>query len=122
MFKALYSNRFTNLKTKIIIYKSLLKPIWIYGLQLWPKSQIPTKFKHSKIFHSVRSQMRLFFVSNHTFHTDLHIKTINEEAKTFYSRFHLKLSNHSSKIFLSQPFLKILNIGRKKHGVMSFFN
>lgn len=28
-------NNKTNLKTKLLIYKTLLKPIWTYGIQLW---------------------------------------------------------------------------------------
>lgn len=31
----LSKNKFTSLKIKLLIYKTLLKPIWTYGLQLW---------------------------------------------------------------------------------------
>jgi len=31
----LSKNKLTKLETKLLIHKSLLKPIWIYGLQLW---------------------------------------------------------------------------------------
>uniref|UniRef100_A0A2S2Q1W5 Putative RNA-directed DNA polymerase n=1 Tax=Sipha flava TaxID=143950 RepID=A0A2S2Q1W5_9HEMI len=96
ILKSLYSNQFTNLKTKIIIYKSLLKPIWTYGLQLWGAAK---KSNTNKIQTFQNITLRKitnapYFVSNHTLHNDLHIKTINEEAKTFYNKFHLKLSNH----------------------------
>jgi len=36
MLKIILSkNKFTGIKTKLLIYKILLKPIWTYGLQLW---------------------------------------------------------------------------------------
>jgi len=36
MLKTLITNNeYTNLKTKFQIYKSLIKPMWTYGLQLW---------------------------------------------------------------------------------------
>lgn len=31
----LVNNKYTNLNTKLLIYKSLIKPIWTYGIQLW---------------------------------------------------------------------------------------
>lgn len=106
ILKSLYSNQFTNLKTKITIYKSLLKPIWIYGIQLWGAAK---KSNTNKIQTFQNISLRKitnapYFVSNHTLHNDLHIKTINEEAKSFYNRFHLKLLNHFN------PLIKGLSI------------
>jgi hypothetical protein len=93
LLKLLYSNQFTYLKTKIKIYKSLLKPIWTNKLQLWGAAK---KSNTNKIqtFQNISLRKIIsapYFVSNHMLHNDLHIKTINEEAKTFYNRFHLKL-------------------------------
>jgi len=39
----LSKNNLTNLKTKLLIYKTLLKPIWTYGLQLWGSAKKQTK-------------------------------------------------------------------------------
>lgn len=46
------NNKYTNIKTKLLIYKSLIKPIWIYGIQLWGdvRNLTSTRFKLFKIF------------------------------------------------------------------------
>jgi len=38
------------------------------------------------------------YVSNHTLHTDLKLKTVNDEAKIFYKRFHYRLNNHPNQL------------------------
>jgi hypothetical protein len=35
----IYNNKFTHTSTKLLIYKSLLKPMWTYGLQLWENAK-----------------------------------------------------------------------------------
>lgn len=46
----LSKKKFATLKTKLLIYKSLLKYMWIYRIQLWGSAKkLKTKFRHSKI-------------------------------------------------------------------------
>jgi len=33
--KIMNNNKFTIINTKLLIYKSLIKPVWTYGIQLW---------------------------------------------------------------------------------------
>uniref|UniRef100_A0A2S2Q700 RNA-directed DNA polymerase from mobile element jockey n=1 Tax=Sipha flava TaxID=143950 RepID=A0A2S2Q700_9HEMI len=35
LLKTLLTNKLTKLNIKLLIYKSLIKPMWTYGLQLW---------------------------------------------------------------------------------------
>jgi len=102
----LSKNKFSSLKTKLQIYKSLLKPIWTYGIQLWGSAK---KSNLNKIQAFQNITLRKItnappFVSNMTLHKDLGIKTVEEEAAIFYKRFYNKLENHEN------PLIKGLHI------------
>jgi hypothetical protein len=130
MLKSLHENRFTNLKTKIIIYKSLLKSIWTYGLQLCGATRKSNTNKIQTIqnilFRKITNAS--LFVSNHnsnhTLHNDLHIKRLMKKLKLskidFTSNFRIT-TIHSSKIFPFQPFLEIFNVGWKEHDAVTFY-
>jgi len=85
-----------SLKTKIHIYNLLLKPIWLYGIQLWGTAKI-SNTKKIQVFQS--KILRLItnappYISNHTLHTDLHIPKVTDTAKLYYSKFRNRLQNH----------------------------
>jgi len=95
----LSNNNFTSIKTKLLIYKTLLKPLWTYGLQLWGNAK-KTNILKIQTFQNIALRKIMNappYVSNHTLHTDTKLKTINDEAKTFYKRFHSKLNNHPNE-------------------------
>ena len=90
----------TAIKTKLLIYKTLLKPLWSYGLQLWGNAK-KTNILKIQTFQNIALRKIINappFVSNHTLHTDLKLNTINDEAKTFYKRFHYRLTNHPNQL------------------------
>jgi hypothetical protein len=65
---------------KLLIYKTILKPIWTYGIELWDCSK-PSNTKVLQTFQSkmLRSITKApWFVSNQTLHADLAIPFINE--------------------------------------------
>ncbi|VVC41929.1 Reverse transcriptase domain [Cinara cedri] len=95
----------TDLKTKLLLYKTLLKPIWLYGIQLWGAAKKSNTYK-IQAFQSTSLQMITGappYVSNHTLHLDLKILTIHEEAKNAYRLFRAHLTNHSN------PLIRALN-------------
>ncbi|KAL4130849.1 hypothetical protein QTP88_008228 [Uroleucon formosanum] len=54
--KPLISNKHTKLNTKLLIYKSLIKPMWTYGLQLWGNAKIfcaPMQKKFDALFRGL---------------------------------------------------------------------
>jgi len=82
----LVNNKHTNLKTKLQMYKSLIKPIWTYGLQLWGNAK-KSKVNRIQAFQNIALRKLTnspSYVSNHTLHADLKIKTVKEEAITYY--------------------------------------
>jgi hypothetical protein len=97
----LTNNKYTSIRTKLLnIYKILLKPLWTYGLQLWgyvKKSNI-LKIQTFQNIALKKLTNDPPYVSNHTLHSDLKLKTINDEAKIFYKRFHSHLNNHPNPL------------------------
>jgi len=94
------NNKHSKLNIKLLIYKSLLKPIWTYGLQLWGNAKISNLNKIQRFQNKVLRKITNspLYVSNHSLHKDLHIKTIQEEAKNYYKRFHQRLNSHPNKL------------------------
>ena len=94
-----------SLKTKILLYKTLLMPIWTYGIQLWGAAK---KSNTNKIQTFQSITLRIItnapaYVSNHTLHTDLVINTVDETSKILYKRFRARLENHKN------PLISVLN-------------
>lgn len=89
LLKTLLTNKHTKLNIKLRIYKSLIKPMWTYGLQLWGNAKKlnlnKIQITQNKILRSITNAPP--YVSNFAIHSDLKIKTIHEEVKTFYNRF-----------------------------------
>lgn len=87
-----------SLENKIILYKTILKPVWTYGLQLWGT----TSNSNIEILQRYQSKtLRLitdapWFIKNTNIHSDLRIPTIKEEIKNFSERYLERLSNHSN--------------------------
>ena len=103
------NNKHSKLNIKLLIYKSLLKPIWTYGLQLWGKAKISNLNKIQRFQNMTLRKITnsLSYVSNHTLHKDLHIKTIHEEANNYYKRFHLRLNTHPNALIKNLAALTI---------------
>ena len=84
------------LHTKLNLYKTLLKPIWMYGIQIWgsaKKSHInKIQITQNKLFRLITKAP--FYVSNQTLHSDLKMNTVIETATKSYSRYHNSLFDH----------------------------
>lgn len=96
MLKHLIGNKVTHINIKLLMYKSLLKPIWTYGLQLWGNAK---KSNLNKIQAFQNMKLRKIAnssscISNHTLHKDYNLKTIHDEAKCFFRKFNHRLSTH----------------------------
>jgi len=67
-------------ENKIIIYKTVLKPVWTYGIELWgcasnSKIEIIQCYQ-SKILRILTNAP--WYVTNNTLHSDLHIPYVHE--------------------------------------------
>jgi hypothetical protein len=106
MLKTLLVNKkHTNLNMKLLMYKSLIKPIWTYCLQLWRNAK-KSNISRIQAFRNIALRKLTNFpsyVSNHTLHTDLKIKSVKEEAIIYYSRFHNCLASLSTNTIPGNP-------------------
>ena len=95
-------NRKSNLsiENKLLIYKTILKPIWTYGLELWGT----TKFSNIKRIQSFQSKvLRMivnapYYVTNKTLHHDLYIPYILDVIPSRFSNFHMNLIHHPNPL------------------------
>ena len=96
----LHNNIHSSLNVKLLIYTSLLTPIWLYGIQLWGNAK---KSSLNKIQTFQNIALRKLsnappYVLNLSLHADLNLKTFNEEAKAYYQRFHARTNYHKNPL------------------------
>lgn len=78
-----------NLKTKIDLYNLLLKPIWIYCIQLVRISNTIIKFKYFKTkFFITNAPPYTFQMPYYIVHKDLRNSLIKTVARQFHNRLH----------------------------------
>lgn len=92
--------------TKLLVYKTRLKQIKTYRLQLWGNAK---KSSINKIQTFQNIALRKLtndssYVSNHTLHTDLKLKTINDDDKSFYKRFHYRQGTCTNPLIKNLPY------------------
>ena len=89
-----------SLNNKLSIYKSIIRPAWLYGIQLWGTAK-PSNTKTLQSFQSICLRLITsapWYVSNKNLHKDLNLPTLNDLAKSHYKQFHSKLHFHSNPL------------------------
>jgi len=89
-----------SLINKILLYKTILKPIWTYDIPLWGSAS------HSNIEILQRFQNKVLrtivntpcYIPNKLLHTDLQIPTIREEITKFSTNHRAKLLTYSNEL------------------------
>ena len=90
--------RRSNLSTQL--YKTVIKPVWTYGIQLWGTAsnsniEIPQRFQ-SKTLRSLINAP--WYVTNETIHRDLKIPTVKDEIYKSRSRYSARVNNHHNPL------------------------
>jgi hypothetical protein len=89
-----------SLENKLLIYKTILKPMWAYGLELWGSAK-PSNLKRiqtlqSRILREITNAS--LYVSNHTLHNDLNIPFVHDLAIESHNKFHNRLNPHPNPL------------------------
>ena len=89
-----------SLENKLLIYKTILKPIWTNGIPLWgtasnSKVEILQRFQN-KVLRSIVNAPR--YVPNTILHSDLQIPTVKAEIPNFNTKYQEKLITHPNKL------------------------
>lgn len=97
LLKTFYiNNKYSIINSKLYIYKSLFKPIWSFGIQLWSnaiksnKSKFQT-FQNIVLRKSIHSPL---YISIHTIHSVFQMRTIQGAIAFYKICFHSNLSTH----------------------------
>jgi hypothetical protein len=76
---------------KVLIYKSILKPIWTYGIEIWGTTKSPNmkriQYLRSKIIRKIASAP-FYDVCNRLLHKDLNDSFVSDLATSSYKSFH----------------------------------
>lgn len=85
-----------SLTNKVSIYKVIIRPVWLYGIQIWGSSK-PSNTRTLQAFQSICLRLITsspWYVTNKNLHKDLKLPTLNELAKSHYTKFFSKLHTH----------------------------
>lgn len=93
-------NSVLKLDCKLLLYKSLLKPIWYYGIQLWGTASATTIEKiqrqQNKILRMITAAP--WYIKNSNIHKDLNIPVVKAEATKSASLYIKKLEFHPNPL------------------------
>lgn len=88
------------LENKVLLYKTILKPIWSYGIQLWGTAstsniEILQRFQ-SKTLRSITNAP--WYVPNDLIHKDLEVNMVKSEIAKFSEKYQDRLRVHPNRL------------------------
>jgi hypothetical protein len=92
-----------SLRNKLLLYKTILKPIWTYGIQLWGTAstsniEILERFQSKALRIIVDAP---WYVPNNHICRDLQITSVKEEIRRYSSQYSARLSTHPNDQILT---------------------
>lgn len=96
MYWLLGSKSELTLENKLLLYKTILKPVWTYGIQLWGTAsnsnvEILQRYQ-SKTLRLITNAP--WFITNDNIHKDLQISKVKDEINKHTKKYLDRLSNH----------------------------
>jgi hypothetical protein len=91
-----------SLENKILIYKTVLKPVWTYGIELWDCAsnsdiEIIQRYQ-SKLLRTITNAP--WYVTNHTLHADLHIPYVREVFQERIANHRTAIASHPNQLMV----------------------
>ena len=88
------------LENKLLIYKTIIKPVWTYGIQLWGTAsnsnlEILERFQNNVLRTMVDAP---WYVPNRILRTDLQVATVKEEIRKHSLNYKTRLEKHPNKL------------------------
>jgi hypothetical protein len=88
------------IENKLLVYKTILKPIWTYGTPLWGSAstsniELLQRFQY-KVLRTVVNAP--WYITNKQLHTDLGISAVREDITNFSHKYKDKLTAHPNKL------------------------
>ena len=89
-----------NIENKLKIYKTIIKPIWTYGIPLWETAAMSHINKietiQGKILRTIVNAT--WYVRNEDIRRDLGIPTVKEEINRYAERYKERIATHSNRL------------------------
>jgi hypothetical protein len=88
---------------KLLIYKTIFKPIWTYGMKLWGTVST-SNIRILERFQSKALRMIVdapWYVPNTVIRRDLHTPTVKEEIRRYSSQYSARLSAHPNDLVVN---------------------
>jgi len=89
-----------SLENKLLIYKTVLKPVWTYGIELWgcaaKSNRAVIQPYQSKLLRTITNAPR--YVSNHNLHFDLHIPHVRTVFRERTAAHRTALDSHPNRL------------------------
>jgi len=89
-----------SLDSKLTVHKTILRPIWTYGIELWGCSK-PSNTKILQTFQSKMLRMisiAPWYVSNQTLHNDFEIPYVTEVIRISTKKYKNRSTVHSKQL------------------------
>jgi hypothetical protein len=92
-----------SINNKLIIYKTILKPIWAYGIQVWGTAstsniEILERFEPKALYMITDAP---WYVPNTVIRRDLQIPTVKHEISRYSYHYSKRLSVHPIELILN---------------------
>ena len=89
-----------SLENKLLIYKTILQPIWTYGIPLWGTAsnsniETPQRFQN-KVLRSIANAP--WYTPNKIIHADLQMPTVKAEITSYSIQHREKLTTHPNEL------------------------
>jgi hypothetical protein len=96
------------LTNKLLLYKTIIKPIWTYGIPLWGTAcqsniEILQRYQNKVLRTLVNAP---WYIPNSLLHTDLQMSTVQDEVRNLSTTYRAKMVTHPNKltsILLTEP-------------------
>lgn len=96
MYWLLARNSKLSLNNKVLLYKTIITPLWTYGIQLWG-SALNSNIEILKRFQSKVLRILVdapWFITNDITRRDLDISTVKEVIGKYASKYIARLDSH----------------------------
>lgn len=85
---------------KLLIYSTIIKPVWTYGIQLWGSAcdsnvEIIQRFQSKALREIVKAP---YYVPNTLIHSDLHVNTVKQEIQKYSATYKTRLVKHPNTL------------------------
>lgn len=89
-----------SLDCKALLYKSVLKPIWSYGIQIWGTTASSNVDKIQRLQSNILRNITgaPWFVRNSNIHRDLEVPMVQEEILSQCTRYSMRLRRHPNAL------------------------